>query len=52
MWAKPNVHWSQWKVVFWVLMGFGWGPMLSLCPDYWNKLLALSLCFAHTYIQT
>lgn len=33
-------------------MGFGWGPMLSVRPDYWNKLLALSLCFAHIYIQT
>lgn len=47
-----NVYWRQWKVVFLILIGFGPGLRFSVHPGYRNKLLALSLHFAHTYIQT
>lgn len=51
IWAESNVHRSQCRVVFSIFMRVGPGPRFSVHTGYCNKLLALSLHFAHTYIQ-
>lgn len=42
-WAEPDVHCSQCKVVFLIVVRFAPGPRVSVHLGYHHKLLALSL---------